>query len=81
MPCLRKYDLFYEKQIHVFWSIWKVFYDFLESLDFDSFVELMDRNHIDKYVMAVLLLLLCIIVINIIFLFSYNEKNLFLLLS
>jgi len=39
--CLRKDYLLFEKQ-DTFWSIWKVFYNFLESLDGDSFVELMD---------------------------------------
>ncbi len=34
--------MFLKNKLHVFWSIWKVFYDFLESLDGDSFVELMD---------------------------------------
>ncbi len=40
MTCLRKDYLFLYKQT-VFWSIWKVFYDFLKNLDGDSFVELM----------------------------------------
>ncbi len=45
MPCLRKDYLFIYFLLHVFWSIWKVFYDFLESLDGDSFVELIDIEH------------------------------------
>ncbi len=39
---LEKITYFLKNKLHVFWSIWKVFYDFLESLDGDSFVELMD---------------------------------------
>jgi len=43
---LEKITYFLKNKPDIFWSIWKVFYNFLESLDGDSFVELMDIESI-----------------------------------
>jgi len=45
---LEKITYFLKNKPDIFWSIWKVFYNFLESLDGDSFVELMDIETIYK---------------------------------